>query len=396
MNEQKRQIGGALALFAAASMFMGLYGGFYSPSFNNYLAQVFHVGEVARGWMELPREMPGFLVVFLLALLARVADTRIALVSAGVVALALFGQGFLAPNLGVAVVWMFLWSAGAHLYMVIAPAIGLRLAREGQEGTLLGKLGLLESLGTLPGMALLFLGTRYFHASFGLIFGAAAFFALAAALLLFRIKPRPVDTTASRMVFKRGYGLYYWLNILFGARKQVFLTFAPWVLIKIFHADVSVFAILGLIGTGLSLGFRPLLGKAIDIIGERRIIAIESVLLVGICVLYGFAQSWFPSRIAMLVIMACYIIDQLLMAATMARVTYIHRTVHVPGDLAPTLSMGMTLDHAVSMLVPILGGLIWAKAGYPVLFLAAAGIALVNLVAALRIPDREPVTKTSN
>jgi len=115
-----------------------------------------------------------------------------------------------------------------------------------------------------------------------------------------------------------------------------------------------------------------------------------------ICSLYGMGRQWFVPAIAIYVIMACYIIDQLLMAVTIARTTYLNRIVESADDIAPTLSMGLTLDHAVSMTVPIAGGLLWAKYGYEWVFLAAGLIALINLAAALFISEREKFELTAD
>ncbi|RYD04185.1 hypothetical protein N752_15180 [Desulforamulus aquiferis] len=56
-------------LFILAGAFLGFYTGLYEPTFNNYLSDIFNIGEVARGALEFPRELPGFLVVFFMGLL---------------------------------------------------------------------------------------------------------------------------------------------------------------------------------------------------------------------------------------------------------------------------------------------------------------------------------------
>ncbi|MEA1959876.1 MAG: MFS transporter [Bacillota bacterium] len=376
-----------LLLFAMATMMMGLYAGLYEPSFNNYLAQVHQVSEVTRGGLEFPRELPGFLVVFVLTLFLFLPDSRIATISALLVGIALWGQGLLAPNLGTVVVWMLIWSTGSHLFMAISAPIGLRLALEGQEGKRLGQLASMESLGTLLGMILVYFGATHFHFSFAIIFGISGTCALIAAVLLFRIKSKPIYRKR-QLILKKKYTLFYLLNILFGARKQIFLTFAPWVLIKVFHADIGTFAILGFIGTVLALFFRPFLGRAIDAWGEKIIMSADSVLLILICIVYSFSETWFSHHTAMIMIMSCFIIDHLLFAVRIARTTYLNRILEEPNDLAPTISMGLTMDHAVSMIVPLGGGLLWAHFGYVPVFLAAAGIAVLNLIASLSIPDR--------
>ncbi|MDD4550471.1 MAG: MFS transporter, partial [Syntrophomonadaceae bacterium] len=375
--------------FAAANLLMGLYAGLYDPSFNNYLAQVHHVSEVTRGSLEFPRELPGFLVVFFFTALIFLADTRIGALAAIMVGISLWGQGYLAPGMTSVVFWMLLWSTGAHLFMVLKSSIALRLTSVEHAGRLLGRLGALEAWGGLTGMLIIYYGVSRFNFSFGVIFGIAGTFALLAALCMFLIKPEPIKTPPRQLLLKRKYSLYYILCMLFGARKQVFLTFAPWVLIKLFGCQVQTFALLGIIGTVISMGFRPLLGSAIDAWGERTIIILDSLFLVTICILYGFAPQWFSTSVALIVVMTCYIIDQLLFAVSMARTTYLNRIADTRDDIAPTISMGTTLDHAVSMLVPIGGGLLWAYYGYQWVFATAGIIALVTLVVSLRLPRHD-------
>jgi len=385
----KKTLGSPLMLFAAASLMMGLYSGLYDPSFNNYIAQIHNVSPLARGALEFPRELPGFLVVFIFAALTFLPDTKIAAVSALLVGAALWGQGFLAPNLAIIVFWMIIWSTGAHLFMAVSPSIGLRLAKEGQEGRRLGQLGFLESLGSLVGMLVVYGGASRWNLSFGVIFGISGSFALLAAISLFLIKPQPLIKVNRRLVYKHKYWLYYALNIVFGARKQVFLTFAPWVLIRVFNCGIEVFALLGFVGTVLSLAFRPLLGRAIDAWGERPIIAVESLLLMTLCILYAFSPQWFSYRMALSITMACFVSDQLLFAVRIARTTFLNRIVDSAEDLAPTISMGITLDHAVSMLIPMGGGLLWVHYGYVPVFVVAGIIAFLNLILSAFIPSRQ-------
>lgn len=384
-----------LFLFAAAQLMMGMYSGCYDPSFNNYLSQVHNLDAVARGSLEFSRELPGFLMVFIFALLAFLPDTRIAMLASLLVGISLWGQGYWAPEMGRVVFWMLMWSTGAHLFMVLKSSIALRLAVKNQEGNLLGRLGALEALGVLLGNIFVYFGSSLFNISFAVIFSVSGSCALVAGLLLFLIKPEPIKSPPRSLFLKRRYMLFYLLNVLFGARKQIFLTFAPWVLIKIFACGVETFALLGLTGTALGFFFRPLLGRAIDSWGERRIIFGESLVLVLICLAYGGASLWLPRNPGFYLVMACFIIDQLLLSVNMARATYLNRISESPDDIGPSLSMGITLDHAVSMTIPIAGGMIWAYSGFQWVFWGAALIAMLNLQAALRIPKhlREPETQ---
>lgn len=387
-----------LFLFAGASCLFGLYAGLYDPSFNNYLAQVHHIDEVARGALEFPRELPGFLCAFIFSLFMFLADTRIAALAALLLALSLWGQGWLASNMTMVVIWMLLWSTGAHVFMVVKSSIALRLADKGHEGKLMGNLGALEALGLLIGMVLVYFGVSFFSFSFPVIFGISGLCAMTAAVFLYYIKPEPVKRPPRQLLLKRKYTLFYIINMIFGARKQIFLTFAPWVLIKLFHCGVETFALLGIIATLIGLFFRPLLGRAIDTWGERTVLSIDAVLVTSLCMLYAFAAQLFSAHTAMIVIMICFVADQLLFAVTMARVTYLNRIVESDDELAPSISMGITLDHAVSMTVPLAGGLLWAALGYQSVFIAAGILGIISLIVARFIPrpNMFPVQNDAN
>lgn len=386
MHHYSLQFRRSLAFFTAASLFMGFYSGLYDPSFNNYLDQVHHVSAQVRGGLEFPRELPGFLVVFIFTALSFMADTRLAALSAFMVGIALLGQAYLSPGVPAVVLWMLVWSTGAHLYMGLSHAIALRLAAAGDEGRFLGRIGAIESLGALAGMAVVYGIARAYTFDFASIFALAGLLALLSAALLWAVKPAQILPTRQKLVFKSRYRLYYLLNILFGARKQIFITFAPWLLIQYFGCGVASFAALGFAGTIASLFFRPALGQAIDYWGERIIIMWESGLLIIMCLAYGLAPLYANQSLALMIIMACYVLDQMLFAVRIARSTYLNRIAERTEDIPATISMGLTLDHAVSMLIPFAAGFIWAQFHYIYVFIAAALIALLNLMAARLIP----------
>jgi hypothetical protein len=106
--------------------------------------------------------------------------------------------------------------------------------------------------------------------------------------------------------------------------------------------------------------------------------------LIIICAGYAFAEKICGllniRDAALLVISACFVIDQLLNATSMARATYLRKIAVAPEDVSPTLSMGLSIDHAVSMVVPWLGSLVWNAFGYEYVFMLGALIAVGNLI----------------
>jgi hypothetical protein len=87
----------------------------------------------------------------------------------------------------------------------------------------------------------------------------------------------------------------------------------------------------------------------------------------------------------MYITFACFVVDQLLMSVGMARATYLQKIAVKPEDVAQTLTMGVTIDHAFSIAVALSGGFIWVKWGYQYVFLLGAFIAVINTFSALRI-----------
>ncbi|KJS16079.1 MAG: MFS transporter [Peptococcaceae bacterium BRH_c4b] len=382
INKQKEK---DFFLFCLSGLFLGVYTGLYDPTFNNYIADVFNVSEATRGGLEFFRELPGFLVVIFAGILIGLANVRIAIISLAVMSLGLLGQGFLSPSLKWAVLWMVMWSIGAHLYVPINNSILVSLAEPHEVGRKMGKWSGINTASSLLGFLLVWLGFRYLGINYHLIFGLAALAVALAAICLLGIRVDKIKQPERAFLFKKKYTLYYLLSVLFGGRKQIFLTFGPWVLIKIFHQPVTTFAILGLVGTTLGMFFKPALGVAIDRWGERIIIMLESLALVLVCLGYGFAGNIFPASVAIFVIYACFIGDNLLFSCLMARATYLNKIVEHKADLTPTLSMGVSMDHAISMTVPFFAGLLWEVAGYQYVFLLAAALALINFWAATHI-----------
>jgi len=285
--------------------------------------------------------------------------------------------------------WLTVYSMGQHLFMPMSNSIGMNLAADGRMGKRLGQINSVNTavfLVTSLITAFLFKFIKIdYHLAFS--FSAAAFFL--AAVLILNMTPHSGKRIGKRFILRKEYNVFYGLNILFGARKQIFITFGPWVLIKIFGQGVATFAILSFIIAGLGILFKPLIGYLIDSVGERFILAGEAVSLIFICLGYAFTEGLLANfglgRIALYVICALFVLDQILASVSMARATYLRKIALNTEDVSPTLSMGMTLDHMVSMFVPWLGGFVWTVLGYEYVFICGAAIATLNLLLTTRM-----------
>jgi predicted MFS family arabinose efflux permease len=380
-----------LKLFAAASLVMGMAYSMMDSTFNNFLNERFALTGFQRSFLEFPRELPGLLTVFVTALLWFLCRRRLGALAMALGVVGALLIGFVAPTYAFVVIWLFVYSLGQHLFMPIASGIGMQLAQEGQTGRRLGQLNAIRNLAAIMGSFLVVLGFKYLGFTFQLTFVLVGVGLAVAALLMFSMKRETPQPAESFLKLRREYRLYYLLAVLYGSRKQLFITFAPWVLVTIFKQPTSTLATLITIGGVTGILFQPFLGWLIDHFGERVVLVSEAVLLVFVCIGNGFSRFLFPESTAFLIVCACYLVDSMLMSVGMARSTYIKKIAMEESHIQPALTASITIDHVFSISVALLGGLIWSRFGYQYVFLMGAGIALINFFAAMqvRVPKRE-------
>ena len=371
-----------------ATFVFGLSQSIVDSTFNNFLNETFFISDWQRGFLELPRELQGFLVVFFSALFFFLCSRRLAFLANLLCAFGILLIGLASPGFPIMLVWLFIFSVGQHLFIPLNQSIGMELATEGKTGKRLGQFSAMANVAMIIGSFAVFLGFKYFHLNFQISYVFAFLGFLLVALLLFLMKKDEPYSVRTKFQLRKEYRLFYWLNVLYGTRKQIFLTFAPWVLVTVFRQKTQVVATLLTIGGIVGIFFKPMLGWAIDRLGERFILTAEAVILVFVCIGYGFARDLFAETTALYIAFTCYVIDQMLMSVSMARATYLRKIAVAPEDITQTLTMGVSIDHIFSISVALLGGFIWIKWGYQYVFLLGAMIAVVNFFSALRVRTR--------
>ena len=378
-----------LFLFLAGMALLGVSGGMMETTFNNYVSDTFNLGADARGILEFPRELPGFLTALFAGMLFFLAETRIAGFSALAVGLGMLGMAFIGPHWAGMLIFLTIWSTGAHLMMPVRSSISMELATSKQRGRRMGQISATAIAASIVGCAIVWVTMRWLHASYRLIFCLGGLASIGASFFLFAMRLPNAHLERPKFVWNLHYWLYYVLALLFGARKQVFITFGPWVLIRIFHQPAWIFAQLWIAAAVLGVFFQPALGRAIDHFGERAVLLTDSVLLLLVCLGYGFAHCLTNQVIALGLLYTCFVADNLLFGVNMARDTYLSKILIQKDHLAPTLSLGISINHAVSLSIPAMGGLMWIRYGHSSVFLATAGVAvLMGLFSAMvRIPS---------
>jgi predicted MFS family arabinose efflux permease len=374
-----------LLLFTAISLTIGIGSSISDSIFNNFINTRFDLSGFQRSFLEFPRELPGILVIFITALLSFLCSRRLSVVSMLLSAAGACLIGFASSNYSLMVAWLFIYSMGQHLFMPLASTIGMELAREGQTGRRLGQFNAIRNLAAIIGSFIILVGFRYLGFTFEFAFILVIIFFLISAAMMYSMKPKPDPIKPQFLKLKKEYSLYYTLVSISGARRQIFITFAPWVLVKVFAQPTQTMATLFTIGGVIGILFQPLLGKAIDRLGERTILAGEAVILIFVCFGYGFAEILLPGNAAFLLVCVCFLVDQMLFSVGMARNTYIKKIAIQPADIQSTLTAGISIDHIFSITAALLGGLIWSQYGYQYVFLMGALIALINFFTAMRI-----------
>jgi predicted MFS family arabinose efflux permease len=375
-----------------ATLFFGAVSGIFLSTLNNYLSEVHGFDAGHRGWLEFPRELPGFLIFIVVGfLLTHMRESRIAALAMVATAAGALGLGYLSPGIVMLVFWIVIWSMGDHIIFAVEGPLGLKLAKKGGEGRRLGQLGGARNLGVILGVGSVWLLAKFVGDRYDLFYLVGGVCAVIAGMMYMRLDIGKQDAPSRRLVYRREYHIFYAISALFGIRKQIFLVFGTWVLVSMHDVPVSTIALLYFLASALGVLLRPLLGDVIDWLGERKVLATDELMLLVVCLVYAFASDVFSAPWDLRVLYGAYMLDHILFALRVARTTYLKKIAVDPTDITPTISLGITIDHVVAMSLPVLSGFIWEKYGHQWVFLLAGAIALGGFFICLqiRVPEQE-------
>jgi len=372
---------------------------------NNYLADILKIDSFERGIVEFFREMPGLLLIFILALMYRFADSRvfkvgIALMAAGLAGILVTASSEMFMTKIFVIFFMVLFSTGEHIIMPVRSTIAMELAKREKTGASLGISASISQLGSIVGFLLVtvifFILNKYGYTridllGYRIVFGAATALMVAAALVAAALKETHLKAPRQRFYFAKKFSKYYIMEVFYGSRKQIFLTFAPYVLILHYGANPSIISMLMAICAACCMICSPLIGKLIDKVGYKAVMVGDTLILVVVCLLYGFSHRVFPAHIAFIVVCANFILDQIISVASMANNVYVQRISSNREEVTATLSTGISVNHIFSVFIALLGGWIWKTAGIEALFTMSAVLGLISSVYAAMIKKSEEV-----
>ena len=180
------------------------------------------------------------------------------------------------------------------------------------------------------------------------------------------------------------------LEVFYGARKQVFFTFGPYVLVLFYGASAMVISILFAVSSVCCFFASPLVGKIIDRFGYKIVMITDTLVLVIVCFFYGFAHHIFPMRTAFLVCCVNYVLDSIISLASMASNVYVQDLSDSADEVRATISTGVSVNHLITVLIALFGGWIWKTVGIEMLFILSAVLGLCNSAYAATIKSGKP------
>ncbi len=349
---------------------------------NNFVIEVAGFDGADIGWLHTIREIPGFLSIGVIAIIIYMREQILGMVSLVMLGVATAITAYFPTFEGLLFTTM-ISSIGFHYFETVNQSLQLQWIPKDRAPQTLGWLVAVGSAASLLVYGLLVVSWKSFGLSYEFVFlmgGGAT--ALIAAFCYFAYPqfeaPNPQNKT---MVLRSRYWLYYALQFMSGARRQIFVVFAAFMMVERFGFEVHEVTALFLINYIANMLFAPLMGQIVARIGERNALAFEYIGLVIVFLAYGgiYYFGW-----GVLLATALYVIDHLFFALAFALKTYFQKIAD-PADIAPTSAVAFTINHIAAVFLPALLGYLWLIAPGAVFGLAAA-MAAISLVLALMIP----------
>ena len=377
----------------------GLSYGLYKGMLDNYLVEIVGMGEMDRGVTEFFRELPGILLVLILAAFYMLSAESLYKAGAVIMLVGMGMHAMLPATKVFTTLAICMYSLGEHIQLGMKSTLSLTYAKPDHGGAALGAQSATSQIGTLVGYLVIVLAFSVLTKDqpYKAFFGIAAVLAGISAVLALKITGKSeTDKNKRRFYFHRKYTKYYMLEMFYGARKQVFFTFGPYVLILFYGANAATISLLFAISAIACFFASPLVGRLIDGVGYKIVMVTDTLILVIVCFFYGFAHHIFPKDIAFLVCCVNYILDSIISLASMASNLYVKDLSDSPDEVKATISTGVSINHVITIFIALFGGWIWKTLGIELLFIASAILGLCNSAYAATIktnPQNKPVSR---
>jgi len=345
---------------------------------NNYVVEVASFNGEQIGILQSLREIPGFLAFTVILVITFIPQQRLAYISIMVLGLGTSFTGFFPNALGLYITTIIM-SLGFHYLETLNQSLSLQWLSKKEAPIVLGKITAAKSMVSIVVLAFIYIMMKFYSVEYKYIyifFGGVTFMMGILAWIGFKHFNDDIiqDKTLN---LKKQYWLYYLLTFLAGARRQIFVVFAGFLLVEKFGVDIHNMVGLLLINSLINIYLAPKIGKFISKFGERLTLRFEYIGLLLIFTSYAFVDNLYIAYIL-------YIIDHLLFSMAIALKTYFQKIAD-PKDIASASAVSFTINHIAAVLLPFLLGLVWLYS-YSLVFIIGSIIAISSFLLALLIP----------
>ncbi|WP_462153396.1 MFS transporter [Pseudoalteromonas piscicida] len=339
---------------------------------NNFAIEAANFNGANMGMLQSLREIPGFLAFTAVFVLLVLKEQTFALISLCLLSLGVAITGLLPTIYGLYATTV-LMSIGFHYFETLNQSLSLQWLNKDEAPAKLGILLSIKSIASLITYAVIWLGFSYFSADYQwmyLLIGGVGFI-----IALFMFIGFPIfekhTTQHKKLILRKEYSLYYALIFFSGARRQIFMVFAGFLMVEKFGFDVAQITALYMLNHLINIFIAPKIGQMIGHIGERKTLTIEYVGLIFVFIGYALVES--ASFAA-----ALYVIDHLFFAMAIALKTYFQKIAR-PEDIAATAGVSFTINHIAAVVIPASFGLVWLY-DQSLVFYFGAALAVCSLV----------------
>jgi len=354
----------------------------WSALLNNFVIQVADFDGSDIGLLHTVREVPGFLAIGVILLIIFLREQTLGLISLALLGVATAMTAYF-PSISGLLIITLISSFGFHYFETVNQSLQLQWLPKEKAPQIIGWLVGASSIATLFVYLGIIIGWQKLGLSFNFIYltsgGLTALIAIFCLLFIPTFKTETKQIT--KLVLRRRYWLYYTLQFLSGARRQIFVVFAGFMMVEKFGFEVHQLTALLLINLAINIFVAPLFGHFIAHFGERRALIIEYSGLVLVFLAYGgiYLFDWGVMLAATL-----FVLDHLFFGLKMALKTYFQK-ISAPEDIAPTAAVAFTINHTAAVFLPVLLGLLWLVSP-AIVFMVAALLAFLSFTLALLVP----------
>ncbi len=349
---------------------------------NNFVIEVSGFSGVEIGWLQSVREIPGFLAVCVIFILFFISEQRLAYISLALLALAVAVTA-LFPEFKGLIITTLISSIGFHYYETVNQSLQLQWLKKETAPSSIGWIvaaGSGSAFFVYIAIIILWLNLNF---NYFFIYFFAGLLCLLIVVFCYFYYPQFQIGKKQRLaiVLKRRYWVYYALQFFSGARRQIFVVFASFMMVEKYGFDVHQITLLLLANFLINIFMAPLIGRFIEKFGERLSLIVEYFGLMVIFLLYAglYYFNW-----SYIVASILFIADHMFFGLAFAMKTYFQKIADSE-DFAPTAAVAFTINHISAVFLPVLLGYIWIHNNSAVFYLAAV-LSFISLIVAILIP----------